>query len=87
MQLRSRCAQTTLLDASGRRRDPWEKNVPGLGLGRDPVRTPMPWSNATGAGFSTGEPWLPLGPDHRDVNVAVQATDPRFLVGPAVPNW
>jgi alpha-glucosidase len=22
--------------------DPWEKNVPGLGLGRDPVRTPMP---------------------------------------------
>ena len=23
--------------------DPWEKNVPGLGLGRDPERTPMQW--------------------------------------------
>jgi alpha-glucosidase len=22
-------------------RDPWKKNVPGLGLGRDPERTPM----------------------------------------------
>ena len=24
--------------------DPFEKRVPGLGLGRDPERTPMPWS-------------------------------------------
>ena len=24
--------------------DPWEKRVPGHGLGRDPVRTPMPWN-------------------------------------------
>ena len=24
--------------------DPFEQNVPGLGLGRDPVRTPMPWT-------------------------------------------
>ena len=23
--------------------DPWEKNVPGIGLGRDPERTPMQW--------------------------------------------
>ena len=23
--------------------DPFEKNVPGLGLGRDPERTPMQW--------------------------------------------
>ena len=27
-------------------RDPWELNVPGLGLGRDPARTPMLWSGA-----------------------------------------
>ena len=23
--------------------DPFEKNVPGMGLGRDPERTPMQW--------------------------------------------
>ncbi|MGB8177138.1 MAG: alpha amylase, partial [Pseudolabrys sp.] len=23
--------------------DPWEKNEPGLGLGRDPSRTPFQW--------------------------------------------
>jgi alpha-glucosidase len=41
-------------------RDPWERNVPGLGLGRDPVRTPMPWSADTHGGFTTGKPWLPV---------------------------
>jgi alpha-glucosidase len=40
--------------------DPWEKNVPGLGLGRDPVRTPMLWSGELHGGFTTGKPWLPV---------------------------
>jgi len=40
--------------------DPWEKNVPGQGLGRDPVRTPMPWGDGPGRGFTRGAPWLPL---------------------------
>jgi alpha-glucosidase len=53
--------------------DPWEKNVPGLGLGRDPVRTPMLWDDGPNAGFSTGEPWLPLSRDHGAINVAAQA--------------
>jgi alpha-glucosidase len=60
--------------------DPWEKNVPGLGLGRDPVRTPMPWTADQKAGFTTGEPWLPLGPDQRDMNIAAQAADPHSVL-------
>jgi alpha-glucosidase len=40
--------------------DPLEINVPGLGLGRDASRSPMPWSDAANAGFSSGEPWCPL---------------------------
>jgi alpha-glucosidase len=40
--------------------DPFEKNQPGLGLGRDPVHTSMPWSDAPGAGFTISRPWLRL---------------------------
>ena len=51
-------------------RDPFEKNVPGLGLGRDPVRTPMQWTGGYCAGFTTGSPWLPLADDCKTINVA-----------------
>jgi alpha-glucosidase len=50
--------------------DPAEKNEPGLGLGRDPERSPMPWDGSSGAGFTQTKPWLPLGADHATVNVA-----------------
>ena len=53
--------------------DPAEKNEPGLGLGRDPERTPMPWDGSPLAGFTTGKPWLPLGPDHASANVAAMS--------------
>ena len=55
--------------------DPAEKNEPGIGQGRDPERTPMCWDQSPLAGFTTGMPWLPLGKDHSDVNVAVQQRD------------
>ena len=41
--------------------DPWELRVPGKGFGRDVVRTPMPWERGPGMGFTSGDPWLPLG--------------------------
>lgn len=60
--------------------DPFEKNVPGRGLGRDPERTPMQWSDELNAGFSTGEPWLPISEDHDTVNVEMQRQDPGSML-------
>jgi alpha-glucosidase len=44
--------------------DPWEKNEPGLGVSRDPSRTPFQWNATINAGFTTGRPWLPLDPNY-----------------------
>ena len=60
--------------------DPRELREPGLGLGRDPVRTPMPWDGGLNAGFTTGTPWLPLNADHETRNVAAQADDPASIL-------
>jgi alpha-glucosidase len=60
--------------------DPWEKRVPGLGLGRDPVRAPLAWDGGPGGGFTTGTPWLPLAPDWRARNVATLRQDPRSIL-------
>src|SRR5262249_38059078 len=61
---------------------PYGKNVPGLGLGRDPARTPMPWDGTANGGFCPPEalPWLPLGGDVGEVNVATQLADPRSML-------
>jgi alpha-glucosidase len=55
--------------------DPFEKNVPGLGLGRDPVRTPMQWSPERHAGFTTGEAWLPVAENFSTINVVAERVD------------
>ena len=60
--------------------DPWEKNVPGLGLGRDPERTPMQWDASEKAGFTSGEPWLPLASDYATVNVQQQRGQDRSML-------
>jgi alpha-glucosidase len=49
--------------------DGWAKNEPGLGLGRDPQRTPMMWDGSPNAGFTSGTPWLPVSPAFPEQNV------------------
>jgi alpha-glucosidase len=55
--------------------DPAGKRQPGIGMGRDPERSPMTWDCSDMAGFTLGRPWLPLGADHRVVNVEVENGD------------
>ncbi len=60
--------------------DPFELNVPGLGLGRDPERTPMQWDAHPHSGFSETSPWLPLADDFKKINVATERDDPRSML-------
>jgi alpha-glucosidase len=48
--------------------------------GRDPERAPIPWRSPSvagpGAGFTDGDPWLPLVADAETLAAERQATDP-----------
>jgi alpha-glucosidase len=61
-------------------RDPFEKNVPGIGVGRDGCRTPMQWNATPYAGFSTATPWLPLPDDFAQQNVVNLEADTRSIL-------
>jgi alpha-glucosidase len=61
-------------------RDPFEKNVPGIGVGRDGCRTPMQWDATTHAGFSTASTWLPLADDYAHENVVNLEADAASIL-------
>jgi alpha-glucosidase len=60
--------------------DPRGLREPGFALGRDPVRTPMPWDGSENAGFTTVKPWLPLHDDWPVRNVARMAQQPHSIL-------
>jgi oligo-1,6-glucosidase len=45
-------------------------------MGRDNARTPMQWTAGRHAGFTTGEPWLPVNPNHVEINADAERADP-----------
>ena len=52
--------------------------------GRDPERAPVPWEPPStagpGAGFTSGEPWLPMTADAERLAWSVQASDPLSML-------
>lgn len=46
---------------------------------RDNARTPMQWSSAPNAGFTTGTPWLQVNGNYKEVNVAADTKDPAGI--------
>ena len=47
---------------------------------RDQGRTPVQWDASPNAGFTTGEPWIAVNPDHVTVNAAAQVDDPDSVL-------
>lgn len=43
---------------------------------RDNARTPMQWSAAPAAGFTTGTPWISANPDYAHINAEAEIADP-----------
>lgn len=43
---------------------------------RDNARTPMQWDATAHAGFTNGEPWIAVNPNHRQVNASLAVADP-----------
>lgn len=61
-------------------RDPYTKRFWPFRTGRDPARTPMQWDGSPQAGFTSGQPWLPVSANASTINVAQQSTDPASLL-------
>ncbi|PMC41603.1 glycoside hydrolase family 13 protein [Lactobacillus iners] len=47
--------------------------------GRDNARTPMQWSDALNAGFTSGNPWLRVNSNYTDINVKQCLADPDSI--------
>lgn len=61
--------------------DPFEKKTPGLGMGRDPQRTPMQWNSNKNAGFTQSTPWLPINRNSPSLNVEQENQHPTSMLG------
>jgi oligo-1,6-glucosidase len=44
-------------------------------MGRDNARTPMQWDESEHAGFTTGAPWIPVNPNHTEINARAAVAD------------
>ena len=47
---------------------------------RDNARTPMQWTAAPNAGFTTGHPWLPVNPNADEINVETEDKDENSVL-------
>ncbi|MBN8202078.1 glycoside hydrolase family 13 protein [Bacillus sp. NTK034] len=47
---------------------------------RDNSRTPMQWSSRDNAGFTTGQPWMKVNPNYKEINVEVQSQDQESIL-------
>ncbi len=65
--------------ATSRGQDPDDVLVALAKQSRDHARTPMQWDDGPNAGFTAGTPWLPVNPNHVEINAAAQVDDPESV--------
>ncbi len=47
--------------------------------GRDNARTPMQWDDSENAGFTSGEPWIKINPNYKEINAKSQLKDEKSI--------
>jgi len=47
--------------------------------GRDNARTPFQWDDSKNAGFTTGEPWIKVNPNYKEINAKQAVNDPNSI--------
>ncbi|GEP65081.1 alpha-glucosidase [Clostridium beijerinckii] len=47
--------------------------------GRDNARTPIQWDDSQNAGFTSGQPWLKVNPNYKEINVKSQLKDENSI--------
>ncbi|OOM73141.1 alpha-glucosidase [Clostridium sp. BL-8] len=47
--------------------------------GRDNARTPMQWDYSENAGFTSGEPWIKVNPNYKEINAKSQLEDENSI--------
>ena len=58
---------------------PWLRWRIILATSRDNARTPVQWSDAAQAGFTTGMPWLGVNRNYKNINAVRQKCDPGSI--------
>ena len=47
---------------------------------RDNARTPMQWDDSVNGGFTEGQPWFPVNPNYKTINVKAQLSNEHSVL-------
>jgi oligo-1,6-glucosidase len=66
-------------EAMAEGKDPEQVMAAIWAKGRDNARTPMQWNDSPNAGFTTGQPWIKVNPNYKEINVEAALRDPNSI--------
>ncbi|GLC30823.1 glycoside hydrolase family 13 protein [Clostridium omnivorum] len=63
--------------AQGMKKEDLMKSI--YAKGRDNARTPVQWDESENAGFTTGEPWIKVNPNYKEINIKSALEDKNSI--------